>query len=67
MAITSPGVTLAIDALFGCVKPQLDILNRLGPTDFSKEAPGVDIKPGATIKVRLSTVQAAQAFDPEKV
>ncbi len=26
MAITSPGVTLAIDALFGCVKPQLDII-----------------------------------------
>ena len=27
MAITSPGVTLAIDALFGCVKPQLDLIH----------------------------------------
>ena len=63
MAITSPGVTLAIDALFGCVKPQLDIIRKLGPTDFSADAPGVDVKPGATIKVPLSTVEAASAFD----
>lgn len=63
MAITSPGVTLAIDALFGCIKPQLDIIQKLGPTDFSKDAPGVEVKPGATLKVPLSAVTAAGAFD----
>ena len=63
MALSSPGLTLAIDALFGCIKPQLDLINKLGPTDFSKEAPGVDVKPGATLKVPLSTVSEALAFD----
>lgn len=63
MALSSPGLTLAIDALFGCIKPQLDLINKLGPTDFSKEAPGVDVKPGATLKVPLSTVSAALAFN----
>lgn len=63
MAITSPGIVLATEALFGNVKPALDIIKKLGPTDFSAEAPGVDIKPGATIKVPLSTVSAALAFD----
>lgn len=63
MAITSPGIVLATEALFGNVKPALDIIKKLGPTDFSAEAPGVDIKPGATIKVPLSTVSAALAFN----
>lgn len=65
MAITSPGIVLATEALFGNVKPALDIIKKLGPTDFSAEAPGVDIKPGATIKVPLSTVSAALAFDKD--
>lgn len=63
MAIQSPGIALAVEALFGNVKPALDIIKKLGPTDFSAGAPGVDIKPGATIKVPLSTVSAALAYD----
>lgn len=63
MAITSPALTLAIDALFGHIKPALDLIDALGPTDFSAEAPGIDIKPGSTTKVPLSTVSAALAFD----
>ena len=63
MAIQSPALTLAIDALFGNIKPALDIIKKLGPTDFSAEAPGIDIKPGTTTKVPLSTVSAALAFD----
>ncbi len=63
MALTSPGLTLAIDALFGHIKPQLDLICRLGATDFSKDAPGVDVKPGTTMKVPLSSVAAATAFD----
>ncbi len=63
MAITSPALTLSIDALFGHIKPALDLIDALGPTDFSAEAPGIDIKPGSTTKVPLSTVSAALAFD----
>lgn len=63
MAITSPALTLSIDALFGHIKPALDLIDALGPTDFSAEAPGIEIKPGATTKVPLSTVSAALAFD----
>lgn len=63
MALTSPALTLSIEALFGNVKPALDLIAKLGPTDFSAEAPGMDIKPGATVKVPLSTVGAAAAFD----
>ena len=65
MAIQSPALTLAIDALFGNIKPALDIIKKLGPTDFSDEAPGVDIKPGTTMKVPLSTVSAALAFNDD--
>ena len=65
MALTSPGLTLAIDALFGNIKPQLDLIRRLGATDFAAENPGVDIKPGTTMKVPLSTVSAALAFDDD--
>lgn len=63
MALTSPALTLAVEAMFGNIKPALDIIDALGPTDFSDGAPGVDVKPGATIKVPLSTVGAAQAFN----
>ena len=63
MALTSPGITLATEALFGNVKPALDLIEKLGPTDFSAEAPGIDVKPGATLKFPWSTVSAAQAYN----
>lgn len=63
MAITAPGITLAIDALFGNMKPNVDVLRKMGMTDFSAEAPGLDIKPGTTMKVPLSTVTEALAYD----
>lgn len=63
MALTSPSLTLAVEALFGNIKPTLDAVRKLGFTDFSKEKPGVQIKPGATIKVPVSSVSAAQAYD----
>lgn len=63
MALTSPAITLSIEALFANIKPTLTALKKLGLTDFSADKPGVDIKPGATIKVPLSTVGAAAAFD----
>ena len=65
MALTSPALTLAIEALFGHIRPALDIITELGPTDFSADAPGVDVKPGATIKVPLSTVSAALAYNAD--
>lgn len=63
MALTSPALTLSVEALFGNIKPALDLIDLLGPTDFSAEAPGMEIKPGATLKVPLSTVSAASAFN----
>lgn len=63
MALQAPALTLSIEALFGHIRPALDIIDALGPTDFSKDAPGLDVKPGATIKVPLSTVSAATAFN----
>ena len=65
MALTSPGLTLAIDALFGNIKPLLDLIRRLGATDFAAENPGVDIKPGTTMKMPLSSVSEALAFDDD--
>ena len=65
MALTSPGLVLAIDSLFGNIKPQLDLIRRLGATDFSADNPGIDIKPGATVKVPLSTVSEALEFDDD--
>ena len=62
MALTSPALTLSIEALFGHIRPALDLIDALRPTDFSKEAPGTDVKPGATIKIPLSTVEAAKPF-----
>ncbi len=63
MALTSPALTLAVEAMFANIKPTLDVIKRLGPTDFSADAPGVDIKPGATIKVPVSSISAASAYD----
>ena len=63
MALTSPALTLATEALFGHITPALDLIDALGPTDFSADAPGLEVKPGATIKVPLSTVSAASAFN----
>lgn len=63
MALTSPALTLATEALFGYITPALDLMDALGPTDFSADAPGIDVKPGTTIKVPLSTVSAATAFN----
>ena len=65
MALTSPALTLSIETLFGHIKPALDLIDALGPTDFSSDAPGIEIKPGATTKVPLSTVSAALAFDDD--
>lgn len=63
MALTSPALTLAIEALFGHIRPSLDLIDELGPTDFAADAPGIDVKPGATIKVPLSTVAEALAYN----
>ena len=63
MALTSPALTLATEAMFGNIKPALDLLKRLGPTDFSAGAPEYVVKPGATIKVPVSSIAAAQAFN----
>ena len=65
MALTSPALTLSIEALFGNIKPTLDAVKKLGFTDFSTEKPGVDIKPGATIKVPVSSVSAASAYNED--
>lgn len=63
MALTSPALTLAVEAMFANIKPTLDVIKRLGPTDFSADAPGVEIKPGATIKIPVSDITAASAYN----
>lgn len=63
--ITAPGITLAIDALFGNLKPNVDVLRKMGMTDFSADAPGIDIKPGTTMKVPLSTVTEALEYNED--
>lgn len=63
MAITSPALTLAMDAMFGNIKPVLDAVKKLGATDFSADAPGFQVKPGATIKVPVSSIEAANEYD----
>lgn len=65
MAITSPALSLAIEALFGAIKPTVDVLRKIGATDFSADAPTVDVKPGATIKVPVSTIAAANQYNAE--
>jgi hypothetical protein len=49
--------------MFGNIKPALDLLKRLGPTDFSAGAPEYVVKPGATIKIPVSSIAAASAFN----
>lgn len=65
MALSNPGIVMALHALFGNIKPALDLMSALGPTDFSAGEPGVDIKPNTTIKFPLSVVSAALAFDED--
>lgn len=62
MAITSLALSMSIEAMFGAAKPATDTLQKLGSVDFSDAAPGIDIKPGSTIKVPFSTVKEAVAF-----
>lgn len=66
MAISSPALVMSIEALFGAIKPATDTLQKLGAIDFSKEVPGIEIKPGTTMKVPLSTVTAASAFTSQQ-
>lgn len=63
MALTSPALTVAVPALFGAIRPTLDTFRRIGATDFSADAPEYDIKPGATIKIPVSSVTAASAYN----
>jgi hypothetical protein len=63
MALTSPALTLAIESLWANIKPTMDALQKLGFTDFSDEAPGIDIKPGATVKVPISDVSKAAEYN----
>lgn len=64
MALTSPALTLGVHALFGNVTPALDIIKKLGVTDFSDGADGIiELKPGATIKVPVSSVSKALAYN----
>ena len=65
MALSSPGLVLAVPATFGYIKPQLDLIRRLGATDFSAEDPGLKTKPGVTVKYPLSSVSKALAFDDD--
>jgi len=65
MAITSPGLVLAVEALFGFVRPTMVKLSKLGATDFSDAAPGFEVKPGTTIKVPVSSVSAASEYNEE--
>lgn len=63
MPMTLTGIALSIEAMFANIRPATDTLQKLGSVDFSSAAPGIDIKPGATIKVPLSTIAAASAFN----
>lgn len=63
MAITSPALTLAMDAMFGNIKPVIDAVKKLGATDFSADSPGFQVKPGCTIKVPVSSIEAASEYN----
>ena len=65
MAITSPALTLAMDAMFGNIKPVIDAVKKLGATDFSPDAPSFQVKPGATIKVPVSSIEAANEYNDD--
>ena len=63
MAITAPGLTLAIEPLFGAIKPVLGTIQKIGATDFSAAAPGADIKPGTTVKYPISSIEQASEYN----
>lgn len=63
MALTSPSLTLAEVALWANIKPTLDLLKKLGGTDFTKEAPTLTVKPGTTMKVPVSSITAASEYN----
>lgn len=63
MAISSLALAMSVEAMFANIKPALDTLQKLGACDFSKEAPGIDIKPNSTLKIPISSVAAANAFN----
>ena len=63
MAMTLTGIALSIAEMFANIRPATDTLQKLGAVDFSSAAPGIDIKPNATIKVPLSSISAASAFN----
>lgn len=65
MAITSPALTVAMDVMFGNIKPVLDAVRKIGATDFSGEAPQYNVAPGATIKIPVSSVEAASAYNAD--
>ena len=65
MPITSPALSMSIEALFGAIRPTTDVLKKIGPTDFSADAPATEIQPGKTIKVPVSSIDAAVAYDEE--
>lgn len=65
MAIENPGLVQASDALFGAITPMVNDFRKLGGTDFSDGQPNLDIKPGATVKVRVSSVAAATEYNEE--
>ncbi len=65
MALENPGLVQASDALFGAIKPMVNDLRKLGCTDFTDGMPNLDIKPGATLKVRVSSVAAASEYNEE--
>lgn len=63
MAIQNPGLILAIEAMFGLIRPSINDLLKLGGSDFSAGAPNMDIKPGATTKIPISSVSAASEYN----
>ena len=63
MALTLTGLALCVEEMFANIRPATDTLQKLGGVDFSDGVPGVEIKPGATMKVPLSTITAASAFN----
>lgn len=66
MALSSPALVLAEEALWANIKPTLDVIRKLGATDFSATGNDVvDTKPGATLKVPISSVSAASEYNAD--
>lgn len=63
MALTLTGIALCVEEMFANIRPATDTLQKLGAVDFSDGVPGVEIKPGATMKIPLSTITAASAYN----